>query len=221
MFAAPIIPARMESPPCKHLPRLERERYQAFAVVHWTMTVENRATGWLDAHFHARFRELLLHAAAREHLLCPAYCLMPDHAHLIWMGLGLKSDQLTGMKFLREQLNRELEATDLRQQAGTDATDLRRQTRTTATDLRRRLRLQKQAYDHVLREEERQRDAFAKTCFYIMENPARAGLVARAQDHPFSGAIVPGYPTLHPLQPDYWEKFWPLYWQMRESTPGV
>lgn len=200
----------MESSHYEHLPRLERERYHAFAVVHWTMTVEDRATGWLDALFHARFREFMLHAAAREHLLCPAYCLMPDHAHLVWMGLGLKSDQLNGMKFLREQLNRELEAAGLRRQVGT-----------AATDLRRRLRLQKQAYDHVLREEERQRDAFANTCIYIMENPARAGLVALTQDYPFSGAIVPGYQALHPLQPDYWEKFWRLYWQMREPTPGV
>ena len=73
----------------------------------------------------------------------------------------------------------------------------------------------------MLREEERQRDAFAKTCTYIIENPARAELVTRAEEHPFSGAIVPGYPALHPLRPDYWEMFWRLYWQMREPTPGV
>ncbi len=44
--------------------------------------------------FHAAFRELVLHAAALEDLFCPAYCLMLDHLHLIWMGMRRESDQL-------------------------------------------------------------------------------------------------------------------------------
>src|SRR5437762_1625007 len=87
-----------------HLPRLPRPYYQAFAVVHWTITVEDRATGWLDAPFHTCFRELLLHAAAREALFCPAYVLMSDHLHLVWMGLKLASDQINAMRFLRKHL---------------------------------------------------------------------------------------------------------------------
>ena len=71
----------------RHLPRLAPEFYRGFAVVHWTITLERRATGWLDDLFHLHFRELLLHAAARQGLLCPAYVLMPDHIHLLWMGL--------------------------------------------------------------------------------------------------------------------------------------
>src|SRR5262249_49602455 len=50
------------------------------------------------------FRELLLHAAARENLYCPAYILMPDHIHLLWMGLKLSSDQINAMRFLRQYL---------------------------------------------------------------------------------------------------------------------
>jgi putative transposase len=46
----------------------------------------------------------MLHAAARSQLLCPAYCLMPDHLHLVWMGLRKQSDQLSVMKFLRIHL---------------------------------------------------------------------------------------------------------------------
>jgi len=69
-----------------YLPRLAREHYQAGAVVHWTLTTFDRARGWLTPSFHCRFRELMLHVAARENLVCPIYCLMPDHLHLIWMG---------------------------------------------------------------------------------------------------------------------------------------
>src|SRR5262245_5348867 len=77
-----------------YLPRLPREYYQADAVVHWTLAIMHREHGWLNESFHFAFRELLLHAAAREGLLCPTYCLMPDHLHLVWMGLRLDSDQL-------------------------------------------------------------------------------------------------------------------------------
>ena len=57
-----------------YLPRLRREFYQAIAVIFWTMPVADRARGWLGERFHAAFREMMLHAAAREGLLCPAYC---------------------------------------------------------------------------------------------------------------------------------------------------
>ena len=49
-----------------YLPRLARENYQGDAVVHWTLPIARRNTGWLNEIFHARFREVMLHAAARE-----------------------------------------------------------------------------------------------------------------------------------------------------------
>jgi len=55
------------------LPRLQREFYRGCAVVFWTLTLEHRVQGWLNVCFHARFRALMLHAAVRSHLLCPAY----------------------------------------------------------------------------------------------------------------------------------------------------
>jgi putative transposase len=88
-----------------YLPRLNREHYQGDAVIHWTLTVFDRKTGWLDDLFHLKFREMLLHAAARESLFCPAYCLMPDHIHLMWMGLRRDTDQKNGMSFLWKGLS--------------------------------------------------------------------------------------------------------------------
>jgi REP element-mobilizing transposase RayT len=175
-----------------YLPRLAPESYQGDAVVHWTLTVFDRATGWLTESFHARFRELMLHAAAREGLFCPVYCLMPDHLHLIWMGLRLDSDQKNGMSFLRTHLKSALSPA----------------------------RFQPQAHDHVLRADERERNAFAKVCFYILANPVRSGLVERPEEWLFHGAVVPGYPALYPLQSDYWEKFWRLYAQARQPDAG-
>lgn len=172
-----------------HLPRLDREFYQRDAIVHWTLTVQDRSTGWLNDSFHTNFRELMLHAAVRESLLCPTYCLMPDHLHLVWMGTSRESDQLNGMAFLRTHLK----------------------------PLLTPHRFQHQPYDNVLRDKERERGAFAKVCSYILANPQRKSLVQEPQDWKFRGAIVPGYPRLDPFEDDYWEKFWRIYGRQFEK----
>jgi REP element-mobilizing transposase RayT len=161
-------------------------------VVHWTSTVFDRGTGWLTDSFHLKFRELMLHAAAREGLLCPAYCLMPDHLHLLWMGLRRETDQRNGMSFLRTHLEPLLSPH----------------------------KFQPQAYDHVLREEERKHDAFARICFYSLANPVRAKLIKETEPWPYCGAIVPGYPKLHPLAEDFWPKFWRLFHEFQQPDAG-
>ena len=166
-----------------YLPRLSREHYQGNAVVHWTLSIARRDTGWLTAAFHSQFREVMLHAAAREGFFCPVYCLMPDHLHLVWMGLRRDTDQRQGMKFLREHLAPAL----------------------------RPHRFQHQAHDHILRERERMKGAFGKVCFYILDNPRKAELVKHARDWQFAGSVVPGYPALHPLDEKFWPLFWKLY----------
>jgi len=205
-----IIFQSMPNPDLHSLPRLERCCYQAFAAVHWTMKVEPPAPGWLTDHFHQDFRTLLLHAGAREQLFCPAYCLMPDHLHLMWLGLSLESDQLNGVKFLRTQLNRLLAGKRIENRKS--AVDSRPQPQV-------KWALQPQAHDHVLDEEERKQNAFAKVCFYILANPVRAELAKHETEWPFSGAIVPGYPDLYPFQEDFWELFWKIYYQHREPMP--
>jgi len=79
---------------------------------------------------------------------------------------------------------------------------------------------QHQPHDHVLREKERLRNAFASFCFYTLANPVRAELVKNDKEWAYSGAIVSGYPTLHPLEEGYWELFWKLYLKSRNSEPA-
>ena len=227
----------MTPPPQKphpgRLPRLPREYYQGDAFVHWTLSIRDRATGWLTEKFHARFRELMLHAAAREGLFCPAYCLMPDHLHLVWMGLRLDSDQRNAMSFLRTYLEAALVGDDVRSRPNKTTQALLTSCPTKSVgdevtsrsgehSLRRvlQIKFQPQAHDSVLREAEREHGAFAKVCFYILDNPVKAELVAKPEDWNFNGAIVPGYPTLHPLGEYFWEKFWKLYAQAHQPEAG-
>jgi putative transposase len=175
-----------------HLSRLPREYYQGDAVVHWTLPVARRGKGWLNESFHETFRELMLHAVAREGMFCPAYCLMPDHIHLVWMGLRRNSDQRNGMAFLRTYLESKLAP----------------------------MKFQHQAHDHVLKDEDRRRNAFARVCHYVLANPVRAELVKHPAEWKFSGAVVPGYPTLHSLRDDFWKKFWKLYNDAKHPDAG-
>jgi len=172
-----------------YLPRLKREFYQADAVVFWTMPTHLRRQGWLDERFHAVFREMMLHSAAREGLLCPAYCLMPDHIHFVWMGLRRDSNQRNGIKFLRAQLGPILKPA----------------------------KFQHQSHDHVLTTEERQRKTFSLACAdYVLNNPFKAELVKKPGDWPYLGAVMPGYPRLNPFNADYWPWFWKHYHAVRE-----
>jgi putative transposase len=168
-----------------HLPRLDAQAYRGTAWVHWTMTMRDRAQGWLNQRMHGRVRELLLHTMCSHHLHCAAYCLMPDHAHFLWMGVREASDQRLASRFFRKHWNMALADYDVR--------------------------LQPQAYDHVLRETERRPDAFEDTVIYLFKNPERAELVRDWREWPYVGSILPGYPD---VKSNGFSEFWPMFWKI-------
>ncbi len=166
-----------------YLRRLDRAFYQGDAIVHWSMTIQNRATGWLVRQFHLQFREWLTHALFLQKSACAVYTLMPDHIHMLILGLALQSDQLRLLAFLRRQVNSGLNRVYGEYQ------------------------LQKQPYDHVLKEKEKEKGAFQSVALYVAENPVRAGLVKHADDYPYTEALVLGYPEISFRQDDFWERF--------------
>ncbi len=143
--------------------------------------------------FYYKFRELLTHTCFRYGLACPIFCLMPDHLHLLGLGLVDSADQRLAMKFLRKQLNLVLDKLGFQ--------------------------LQKQPYDHVLREDERQPVAFQNVVEYIARNPERKHLVPADgfREYPYTGCLLPGYPDLNPFQPDFWDMFDTLCSQLRRE----
>jgi putative transposase len=147
------------------------------------MTLANRETGWRCEALHSRFSEILIHMLARHRLASPVYCLMPDHLHMMWTGLTAESDQRLASCFFRTHFNHALGSP----------------------------RLQLQAFDHVLRPQERLHEPFAAIVEYILLHPVRAGLCGCWQEYRYSGALAAGYPELGVRQPDYWERFWRIY----------
>ena len=166
-----------------HLRRLPPEYYRGHAIVHWSLTILDRRQGWLSPVFYYRFRELLTHSAFRYQFACPVFCLMPDHFHMLWMGLAETCDQLLAMKHFRKTTSESLE--------------------------RLRYELQDQAYDHVLRDDEKKDTGFREIVEYIARNPERANLIQPCEfaSYKFSGCVLPGYPELRLFEPEFWEKF--------------
>jgi hypothetical protein len=175
-----------------YLKRLPPEYYRGQAYVHWSITIQDRKTGWLVPIFYYKFRENLTHTAFRFGLCCPIYCCMPDHLYLVWVGILDGCDQRLASRYFRRQLNPILAELGVR--------------------------FQQQPYDHVLREEERERTAFEEVFAYVARNPERAGLVKADcyRDYPYTNCLVPGYPELRLWQPDFWERFWRIYLHLRK-----
>ena len=171
----------------KDLKRLAPEYYRGRAYVHWIMAIQDRKTGWLSPPFYYQFRELLAHTMFRYTICCPVFCCMPDHIHLLWMGILNGSDQRKAMKYFRQHLNSVLQKLDFK--------------------------LQRQPFDHVLREKERKETEFRNHVEYIARNPERANLVEQDQycNYQFTDCLVPGYPELKLFAPDFWERFWRIY----------
>ena len=170
-----------------YLKRLEPEFYRGQAYVHWSLTIKDRQQGWLQPIMFYKFRELLTHTMFRYGLCCPIFVLMPDHFHMMWVGIFEGTDQLPAMKHFRTRLNETLAVIN--------------QT------------LQLQPYENVLKDDERKEDAFHDVCEYIARNPERAGIIEvdRYAGYKYTGCIVPGYPELKPFADDFWMRFWRAY----------
>ncbi len=168
----------------QRLKRLPPEYYRGEAWVHWVLTIDKRRTGWLDAKFLYRFRELLTHSAFRYQFACPIYTLMPDHMHLLWAGLSISADQLPAMKHFRKNMNDSLK--------------------------RIGFEFQRQPYDHVLKEDELERSAIEDVAEYIARNPERKSLVGidKFAEHPYTGCLLPGAPLVRLFGERGWDEVW-------------
>ncbi len=168
----------------QRLKRLPPECYRGFAWVHWTLAIEDRKTGWLDARYLYKFRELLTHAMFHYQLACPIYCLMPDHLHLLWTGVAESSDQLVAMKSFRKDMN------DCLGRIG--------------------FKLQIQAYDHVLKEKEMEQIELETMVEYIARNPERKKRIPvdSFATYPFTGCLLPGAAQLRLFQECGWDEIW-------------
>ena len=106
-------------------------------------------------------QELRKHAAACEFFV-HAYCIMPDHVHLLAAGAAETSHL---MKFIES---------------------FKQETAVAFSRRTHRPLWQFKYYDHILRG----RDSADGVAWYIWQNPVRKGLCRAATDYPFSGSFT-------------------------------
>jgi REP element-mobilizing transposase RayT len=110
---------------------------------------------------------------------------MPDHGHFLFVGLEERADQLPAMAWFRREWN----------------------------GLLNPHKQQDQAYDSVLKEDDRKADGFPDLVAYILRNPIRKDLTENWSEWPYSGCVFPGYPKLDPRKDFFWDNFWTAYYR--------
>jgi hypothetical protein len=145
---------------------------------------------------------------------------MPDHLHLLWAGLSEESDQDKAAASFRKHVNRLLA-----REAGAGAEPLPAPgapgagsraapiTETSGAGSRAAptFALQKQAWDVVLRERDREGGAIERLLFYITESPVRGKRAAAACDWTFAVSQAAGYPDLDWRDKDFTARLWKIY----------
>ena len=125
-----------------------------------TICTENRQRAFDDFPFGKWAAAQLLQRARPRGVAVIAYCIMPDHAHLVLQGLNDAADLRSLILSWNTRTGfawREAHGTRLWQRG---------------------------YYDHVLREGEN----FLAVARYVLMNPVRAGLVQHAREYELSGS---------------------------------
>ena len=142
--------------------RLQPEDYCLGHCFSLTVATADRARLFTEPKAFQTCLTALRHAASRYEAKVYAHCFMPDHLHL----LVATPDGMSLIDFVRHFKQSSAYPFRRRSQAG---------------------RLwQSRFYDHALRSDE----SVVAVARYIFDNPVRAGIVAKAEDYPYSGSLV-------------------------------
>ncbi len=150
--------------------RLPLDRYVGTAWFFVTFCTERRKQIFLDPTRAQWFVDNLRCEALTHTVALHAYCVMPDHVHLLTQGLTPTTNLLRFLKSLKrktgfaykQQTNQQL--------------------------------WQKKSYDHAVRST----DPPDQVAWYIWLNPIRANLCATATDYPWSGSLTAAQPNSTP-----------------------
>lgn len=141
--------------------RLPPERYIGQFATSFTLCVDRKHTVFhqrSDIEIHV---ELLTEQLRRFECLAPIYCFMPDHLHVVTMGMTDTANSKLAMDAFKLKSGKFLH-------------------RTCAT-----YRWQANYHDRIIRVPRE----WKKKIFYVFKNPVRAGLIEDPYEYPLSGSI--------------------------------
>jgi putative transposase len=159
--------------------RLPRGYYKGRQWFFVTICCEGRRPLFADDHKAVWVAEQVLLAATEQGYFVHAWCVMPDHLHLLIEGTCDSSDLLAFLMLFKKR---------------------------TSFEAWRQFRLriwQRSFYDHRLRDD----DSVNRVAWYIWMNPVRKGLCAEPKEYPHSGARDMNW--MNSLSPEpSWEPPW-------------
>jgi len=160
--------------------RLTREQYRGRRFYFVTICCAHRRPFFVGSIRPQGFLQRLREAAAANAFAVRAYCLMPDHVHLLLEGLQPSSDLVVLVNHLKAST-----AFDEKQRSG-------------------QALWQRYFYDHVLRPG----DSPEAVAGYIWMNPVRKGLCTRSEDYPFSGSFTDDWARWKRIERALWIPPW-------------
>lgn len=140
--------------------RLPRDRYIGERTACFDMCIHNRQRVFISSEVVAPMVERLELAAKEHGCVVPVYVFVPDHRHIMVMGLEEQSDSLATMYRFRMLAGKWLHS-------------------------RGHPSWQQSFWNHVMRAG----DDWRNHATYLAMNPGRAGLVENCFDYPFLGSI--------------------------------
>jgi REP element-mobilizing transposase RayT len=146
--------------------RLDHWNYLGQRWFFLTLCCANRRKHFASSKFCDDFLDILRSNAATHEFAIHAYCLMPDHVHLLAEGLQPQSDLIQFMRAIKLKTSTPFE-------------------RKTGKAL-----WQKKFYDHILRNS----DSPDAGAWYIWMNPVRANLCRHPEEYPFLGSLTGKWP---------------------------
>ncbi len=159
-----------------HLPQ---DQYVGCRLYFVTICCEKRRKIFANPSNAITLLDDLKSVSQKNNFLLHAYCVMPDHVHILVEGQSINCNLRTYLTELKQKTGYSL------REAGQG-------------DL-----WQKRYYDHILRKAE-DSDSIV---WYIWMNPVRQGLVNKPEDHAFSGSCTVAWPP-NRVKPDEWLPPW-------------
>lgn len=161
--------------------RLQPDNYRGEKTYFATLCFHNRRRIGSNPRVASWLVDCLRKIAAQKSFLVHAYCVMPDHLHLLIQGAAPDSDLMAFVELFKQD-------TGFRFLAKTG-----------------RQLWQFKYYDRILRKVE----AANRIAGYIWMNPVRQGICAVPQDYPFSGSFTEfGATMLQQSSPESWTPPW-------------
>jgi putative transposase len=159
--------------------RLGGENYRGCRWHFVTICCEQRRRFFSSPNRAAWLIQTLEREAVSKRFGVHAYCVMPDHVHLLVVGLDARTDLLAFVKGLKQKTGYEFK-------------------RISGRNL-----WQKKFYDHILRAG----DSIDAVAAYVWMNPVRKGLSANPKSYPYSGSLLLDWASVK-LSEEDWAPEW-------------